>query len=932
MAVEFRLLGAIEVRVDDRPVDIGPARQQCVLAALLVDANNAVSIDQLVDRVWGRHPPLRVRGALHSYLARLRRALADVRDFGIVRRSGGYALTVDEGTVDLCRFRRLLDEGRATDDDSRALELFSNALRLWRGEPFTGLDTPWLAGVRASVDKERQAAELDHADIGLRQGRHAELLAALHERAAERPLDERLAAQLMLALYRSGRQADALDHYHRTRLRLADELGTDPSPPLRELHHRILTGHPRLDGHPGTVVSVRPPTPRQLPAAPRLFTGRADELAALTATLDTTANLAAPMVVSAIGGAGGIGKTWLALHWAHQHLARFPDGQLYVNLRGFDVSEPPLHPAAAVRGFLDALGVDPAAIPLDLDARTALYRSLVVGRRMLVLLDNARDSAQVEPLLPGGKSCTVLVTGRHRFAGLITAHGAARLDVGVLDDSEAHELLARHLGPDRVAAEPDAVAELRARCAGLPLALRIVAARAAANPGFPLAVLADELRESSARLDALDAGELTADLRTVLSCSYRASTAEAASLFELLGLMPGPDISLPAVAALAALPTARAGALLRELEALYLVSQHTPGRYRMHDLVRLHAAEQQRSSRADCEAVRTAALRRLVDFYLHTAYAGERLLYPHRQPLRLGRPAEGCSPTPPSDAASAMAWFDAEHLSLLAAQNVAAQQGLPEAVWQLAWSLNNFHRQRGHVHDDVSVWRAGLDAAMAAGDPVARARAHRCLAHAYARTGQHDQAIAHARDALIPVGRADSAGQPRTRHALWPAQADHGDIRQALGYVTQALHHYRTHPDPLWEADMLDAMGYFSALLGDLSQARDHCEAALHLFRRHHDRVGEGAALDTLGYIAHHSGLHAHAQDYYHQALDLRRDIGNTYAEADTLSRLGDVLAATGQRAEARNTWDRALGLYRAQHRTTHADRIRQRLATLDQT
>ncbi|MCA1675170.1 MAG: hypothetical protein LC799_24255, partial [Actinobacteria bacterium] len=328
------------------------------------------------------------------------------------------------------------------------------------------------------------------------------------------------------------------------------------------------------------------PVPRQLPGASRLFTGRARELIRLTAVLDTGAEQGATVVISAIGGAGGIGKTTLALHWAHQNMERFPDGQLYVNLRGFDPSGTPMPPAMAVRGFLDALGVEPGAIPVDLDAQAGLYRSLVAGKRMLIVLDNARDTAHVAPLLPGSPTCTVLVTSRQQLAGLVTAHGAWHLALDTLTEVEGRELLTRHLGPDRVAAESEALSYLLERCAGLPLALGIVAARAVAHPRFPLAVLAEELRETAARLDAWDAGELNVNLRAVFSCSYDALAAEAAEVFRLLGIAPGPDISLAAVASLTAQSITRARALLRDLEAAYLVQQHAPGRYRMHDLIR----------------------------------------------------------------------------------------------------------------------------------------------------------------------------------------------------------------------------------------------------------------------------------------------------------------------------------------------------------
>ncbi|MEV4581475.1 BTAD domain-containing putative transcriptional regulator [Nonomuraea jabiensis] len=576
MGVEFGILGEVSAWADGRPINLGPARQRCVLAALLVDANHPVSLDQLTDRVWGDSPPQRAAGTLHSYLSRLRSILspaipppsgpppsgpppsgpppsgpppsgpppsgppptgpsaavpsptgpsptgpsaADPSPSGSIHRSAaGYLLRVREEAVDLHRFRALLARARAS-DDQEAARLYEAALGLWRGEPFADLDTPWLAALRHTLQTERLSARLDHHDVLLRLGRHAELLPELTVLADRHPLDERLVGQLILALYRNGRQAEALDRYERTRRRLAEELGADPGPDLRRLHLRMLSAE--------TTLTPRPvPVPRQLPPPPPSFAGRSRELAALDRIM------AAPgdkVVISAIGGTGGVGKTWLALHWAHGNLPRFPDGQLYVNLRGFDPSDAPMPPETAVHGFLDALGVDAAAVPVGLEAQAALYRSLVAGKRMLIVLDNARDTDQVTPLLPGSPSCAVLVTSRRQLPGLITGHGARPIPLDTFDPDEARQAITRLLGEERVRAEPDAVADLLDRCGGLPLALGIVAARARMHPGFPLAVLAGQLREDSSRLDLLDAGEQTASLRAVFSWSYRALTPPAAS-------------------------------------------------------------------------------------------------------------------------------------------------------------------------------------------------------------------------------------------------------------------------------------------------------------------------------------------------------------------------------------------------------------------
>lgn len=927
MAVELDVLGNVELRVGGRAVDIGPARQRCVLAALVVDANRTVSLEQLVDRVWGDRPPPRARPTLYSYLSRLRGVLAGADDAGITRRPGGYVLGISEAAVDLCRFHRLVAQARAHDDDDLALELFGQALALWRGDAFATLDTPWLAAIRHTVNRERLAAVLDHSDVALRRGRHARLLVELLPHAAEYPLDERLAGQLMLAMYRCGRQAEALERYQQVRHGLAEELGIDPGPPLRQLYQRILTADPALAAPTVTVrETARAPVPRQLPALPRSFTGRTRELAYLTAAVDAGTQARGAVVISAIGGTGGIGKTWLALHWAHQNIDRFPDGQLYVNLRGFDPSGEPMHSSSAVRGFLDALGVDPAVIPVDPDAQAGLYRSLVADRRMLILLDNARDSAHVVPLLPGSPRCTVLITSRHQLGSLAVGHGALTLALDVLTDSEARELLTRHLGADRLAAEPDAIAELLGYCAGLPLALGIVAARAAIHPGFPLAVLADELRETSSRLDALDTGDPAASLRAVFSWSHQALSVAAAGAFGLLGLAPGPDIGLPAASCLLALSTADTGALLRELDAAHLVTQYLPGRYRMHDLVRRYAAEQAQHDHP------TAALRRLVDFYLHTAYAADRVIEPYRPPIEIGPPIAGCFPQPLDGYATALAWFDTEHPCLLATQQLAADQGWHTCVWQLAWTLGIFHYRRAHLRDNLVVWHAGLAAAQQLGDPIALASAHGGLGWRHTRAGHHWEAIHHLECALSLAARVGNiAGQGNLLRFLAQAWTQLGDERRALTHAMHALRLFQTLPDdPVGQANALNLVGRLHARLKQYSEARAYCEHALTLHRRHHDRQGEANALDSLGYIARHTGRNAEAFGHYRDAITLYRTLGCVYEEAGTLDNLGAAYAAHDQHAEARLAWHQALDLYQAQHRTIDADRIGQHLAGLD--
>ncbi|MFE2755432.1 ATP-binding protein [Actinosynnema sp. NPDC059335] len=677
-----------------------------------------------------------------------------------------------------------------------------------------------------------------------------------------------------------------------------------------------------------------PVVPRQLPAAPALFTGRAEELARLDRVLTATTPPADPtgtgatVLVSAIGGAGGIGKTWLALAWAHRRLERFPDGQLFVDLHGFSPTGDPVRPAVAVRGFLDALEVDPNRIPNDLDAQAALYRSLVAGRRMLIVLDNAATSDQVAPLLPGSPTCTVLVTGRHKLASLIDRHGARHLPLGALTHEEARGLLAARLGADRVAAEPEAVDALIGLCGGHPLALSITARTAEPHPDVPLAETAAELRDLG--LEALDHDtDPAASLPAVLSWSLRHLTDTQRTVFALLGIAPGPDTTPPATAALTGLPDRTARRTLNGLENASLLERRPGGRYAMHDLVRRYATTTAHTTLP--EHVRETALTRVGDFHLHTAHAADRLLDPHGTLVRPEPPAPGVHPHPLPDTAAALAWLQAEHATLLATQRTAATLGHHHTVWHLAWNLHTFHQQRGHRHDAVSTWQAALDAADHLPDPATHSRTHRLLGRACSRLGLHEQAIAHLERALDLAARHhDPTEQALTHWVLAVAWEQRGDERRALEHAHHARDLYRALDQPVREAGALNAVGWYAARLGRFDTAREHCQAALNLHRHHHNPVGEADTLDSLGYIAHHTGDHHQALDHYHHALTLNRDLGHAYEVANTLDRVGHPHAALGRHEQARTVWREALQLYREQGRDADAERVQRQLDNLD--
>ncbi|MEU6148665.1 BTAD domain-containing putative transcriptional regulator [Actinosynnema sp. NPDC047251] len=895
--MEFCLLGEVAARSTGGPVDLGPSMQRCVLAALAVDVGRVVPVGRIVERVWGSEPPPRARATLSSYISRLRAALPEAP---IVWRSGGYLLDVPREDVDLHRFRALVRAGDV-----------AGALALRHGEPLTGLDSDWARTERELLRQELLGAELDLVDDRLRQGRGEGLVADLAGLVAAHPLDERLAGQYLLALYRAGRSADALEHFQRVRLGLRDQLGADPGEPLRELHRRVLAADPGLDPEPAPGAGV----PRQLPAAPEPFVGRRDELARLD-ELDGTA------VISSIAGVGGIGKTWLALHWAHHNAHRFPDGQLFVDLRGFGPRADQVDPATAVRGFLEALGVDRDRIPVEPHAQTALFRTTVADRRMLLVVDNAADTGQVVPLLPGTRSCTVLVTSRSRLPGLVTRHGARPVPLDVLTAAEARALLVRRLGADRVDAEPEAVAELIARCGGFPLALGIIAGRARSTPGASLAAAAAELRDLG--LTALDDGDPAASLPDVLRWSYRALTAEQAAVFALLGIAPGPTTDLRAAASLTGLPTGRAAAALRGLHQASLVDLDSAGRYRMHDLVRAYAAERANEHLSADE--RSAALRRAVDFYLHTAHAGDVVLDPHRNPVRLEDAAPDCVPVSLADDNAALAWFEAEHACLLAAQQTAAAEGRHLAVWHLAWALSTFHKRTGRSADQITVWQSTLTATEHLADPTARIQAHRHLGREYSVTERHDEALRHLHAALELTDQ-DPVQQAVTHWALAWAWEMRGGNQQALEHAFHALALHERMDDPIGQAITLNQVGWYQARMGDFEQAREHCEAALALHRKHDNRDGQANTLDSLGYVHHHTARYDDAIAHYSEAVTLYREQGDTYEIASTLNRLAQTHAARGDATAARAAWQEALALYQSQQRTADADNVRRQLA-----
>jgi DNA-binding SARP family transcriptional activator len=945
--MEFGLLGSLAVRRRGTAVAVQPGKQRVLLAALLLKPNRLVPLDDLAEALWGPMPPETARATLQCYVMRLRKSLGDDRG-RIITQPGGYQISVAAGEVDVARCEALLGSARVAARDGswdRAAGQARAALALWRGEALEDVKSESLAlrEVPRLAEMRLQALET-RIDADLHLGGHAEVIGELRHLAGAHPQREHLHALLMLALYRCGRQAEALAAYQLARGVLVAELGVEPGSELQKLQRQILAGDNALDlrvpsgaGGPGggdgaTSAAGRgglpaQQVPRQLPPAVADFTGRTRELEQLTQILDQS-SVGAPgtVVISAIGGTAGVGKTALALHWAHRVAARFGDGQLYVNLRGFDPSGTPVAPEAAIRGFLDALGAPPEQTPPDPQAQAALYRSLLVGKRMLIVADNARDEQQVRPLLPASAGSLVLVTSRSQLGGLAAADGARLISLDVLSHAEAVQLLAARLGTARAAAEPAAVDRITSLCACLPLALAIAAARAAARPGFALAALAGELADSADRLDALDAGDPASSVRAVFSWSVRQLSGEAARMFRLLGIHPGPDISVLAAASLAGTSQPGARALLRELARARLIAEHVPGRYVFHDLLRAYAAEQAQATGSDYS--RREATGRVLDHYLHTTARAARLLNPAKEPVVLAPLRPGAAAGQPADQRQALVWFEAEHQVLLAAVTLAAGSAFDTHAWQLPWAMASFLKACGHWQERAATQHTALAAATRLDDTDAQALCSRLLGAACADLGDHDQARGHFASSLALYQRLGNClGEAKSHDCLGVLAEREGRYADALRHAEQALRLHQAIGDKMAEAEALNAVGWYHGLLGDYQQTRVFCRQALTLSAEVGHRWLEGYVWDSLGYAEHHLGNLAEAVACYQRALTIKREAGERFDEADTLTHLGDTHHAAGELAQAREAWQQALAIFEdLQH--SHAGEVRAKLAS----
>ena len=873
--MRYGILGAVEVRHDGRPFSVGGPQQRALLAALLVSANRVVSTDRLIEYLWAENPPAAARSLLQGCVAQLRRACraADPGWRRLHTRPPGYLLEVSPGELDLERFEALVASA-ADGDPAKAAAVLAEALALWRGPALDGVDVDAARADAAGLEERRMAAVEQRCEAELRLARYPALIAGLEAEVRAHPLRERLWTLLMLAQCGDDRRADALATYRRLRRITVDELGMEPGPGVQDLQATILSGGDALAAY-RIMPAPSVPVPAQLPPAVTGFTGRAEHLAALDELLSTLGETTAIGVVS---GGAGIGKTALAVHWGHRAASRFPGGRLYVNLQGYGVGSP-ARPIDALAAFLEAFGVKSEQIPTDPERATATYRSLVAGRRLLVVLDNAHSAEQVRPLLPGGPGNLVLITSRDRLGGLVARDGARPIVLDPLPPGDAVTLIARVLGAERAGAEPDGAAELARLCGHLPLALRIAAANLACQPDRRIA---DEVAALSAgdRLSGLAVeGDRESAVRAAFDQSYLVLTPAERTLFGRLGLVSGPDVSAEAAAALSGTEVADVAPALERLVRASLIQPLAPGRYALHDLLRLYAAEK---AGGDEEAVG-----RLFEWYQSSCEAAARALYPGK--LRLPRPDP---PAAFDSAASAVAWLDAERANLVAA----TLRGRRPAAWILADSLRGYLWLRMYLVDWEQLATAGLAAATAAGDLPGQAACHLSLADLIRCQGRYDVAIDHYQQAAAVAGRA---AWPEALLAalgnLGTAYFWRGDLAVAAEHYTRGLEIARGNGREAAQAVRLGNLGLVYWLLGRFAEAADLQARALALHRRLGDRGNQGIDLANLGECRYALGDLDQARTHLTDALAIHVEVGARSAEAETRAVLAGVEREAGR-------------------------------------
>ncbi|PJE97668.1 AfsR family transcriptional regulator [Streptomyces carminius] len=955
--LRFAVLGPVRAWRDGEQTGAGSPQQRALLAALLLRRGQTATAQELVDALWGEEPPQRALAALRTYASRLRKALGAE---ALTSESGGYAIRLGPGTeldADTAAARAAeAEKAAAAGDRARARELYDAALACWEGETLASVPGPYAENQRTRLEEWRLSLLEHRLDLDLQLGLHAEAVSELTALTAAHPLRERLRELLMLALYRGGRQAEALAVYADTRRLLAEELGVDPCPELAELQRRILQADEELarpaeeTGAPSTATFVRP---AQLPATVPDFTGRAAFVTELSAQLLTAESRI--MAVSAVAGIGGVGKTTLAIHVAHTARDRFPDGQLYIDLQG--AGHRPAEPKAVLGAFLRALGTADHSIPEGAEERAALYRSLLAGRRVLILLDNARDAAQIRPLLPGTEGCAALITSRMRMMGLAGAH---LVDLDVMSPEEAMTLFTRIVGAERVGVEREAAMDVVAACGFLPLAIRVAAARLAARRTWTVSTLARKLADERRRLDELQAGDLA--VKATFELGYSQLEDGQARAFRLLGLADGPDISVHAAAALLDRDPEETEDLLESLVDISLLESAAPGRYRFHDLVRLYARAC--AERDEPAAERAAALSRLLDFYLATAAGVFALARPGDRTVAHLAATEYPGLAFDSRAA-ALDWLFAEADCLLACAEQSTGGDAPGRAADLLIAAKDLADSGIHSLRYERAAIAVSEATQVLGDALSEGRARIALAQVHTVAGNLDSSEANSRRAME---LASLTGDPvvggcapneRGIVALF-----HHHRSAAEQYFTQALNAFRADGNRPSEASALcnlsrarlalgrtddairlarQGVAVYSELgmtmrlanaryalamaltgAGRTDEALDQLTQALGLFHDSRQPMWEGST--HLRMAEAHLAAHRPAQAAIHaeQALALRV-IGGDWRRGNVLMALGRALDALDQTDRARACWQEALGIFDAQ-KSPEADEARRLL------
>lgn len=861
--MEFRLLGTVSIDTLSGPLPLGPAKRRSLLAALLLRANTPVSIAQLTDALWDDEPPLHARTVIQGHVSRLRALLmgadAEAYEVALTTLGDAYLLRVPESLLDSQRFEELLMLAREQRSATDTVLMLKEALALWQGPALTGVFAgPPLQAAAHSLEESRLATVEQLAGAYARLGEHNRAAAVLRAEAVAHPMRESLAAALMTALYRSGRQSEALDRFHRTRRLLADELGVDPGRELADAYALILRGDPGEGAQPSEGIGSGPAQPRPaavaapaaptrtlapahpgseahaadlLPRAPRGFHGRLPELASLSRAA------AGEAPICLVTGPTGVGKTALAVQWAHRNVAAFPDGRLFADLRGFgDTGEP--EPLEILREFLLALGVAPRRVPESVPAAAALFRSMTARRSLLVVLDNARDSAQLRPLLPGGTDCVTVVTSRHRLEGIIASDAARPVPLDILGPQDGVALLAGVLGEERVLAEPVAARRLAELCGGLPLALRVTAARLAGRPGRTLAGTAAELADEQSRLAYLE-GEDTG-VSAALRLTVQQLPPEAVHQFARLGHHPGGHFDPYTAAALAGTGPVTATSALERLAAAHLVTETAPGRWVLHDLVRLYARGLDPASGHE-------ALVGVLDHYIATALAAADTAEPGGEPCFV-LPDAFHRPTAVRDfagRAEAMEWLASEREDLTLAAGAARSAGLDDRAWRII--LLQWPRVVWRVRDN---WTPMLETALAAarelGDPYAESRVTTLLGWVLTEEGRTAEAVALlerspglARQADDPLGEATALIN------LAIVQAEQGDLDLALEGCARAIELGREERDAHTEMLALQHLARMQLAADRPREALDSARAALDLGPEH-EEAARRVLLTTL--------------------------------------------------------------------------------------